>query len=1202
MAAENINIIVPSQGGLNSDDDLIILPVNDSRHRENVVISDDYNFSVITNVRGNLLKDNNTSFSYPSGDLRVIGYVENKEENAGIFFVYSSAGEHSIIQYRSNTDTLEYILRGGTSVVAPIGIDDILNLSLDNFVDVGIIGSEDQKYLVWTDGFNEPRIINIDGAINFTSGTPTLYSSIDANIIRFYKEPLLNPLSVEYHTLTSNSNEVRGKIWQFAIRKKFIDNTYSVLSPYSEIAIPQEEETAYGDFVRVNVNKWIEICFLNPNDNLVESYQLFYRVCDVGSESVGYWYKSNLNQVIVGSNVCFYFYNDGDAIIVDQTEVNRIYDYVPDLADYLYIIDSNRIVFGGITEGYDNIPNGDLSINLEHEYAEAENDGFVSKFYELVGNGSTSGNISCLKDVPKSYHYSLVLGAQGVDVSETYGKTSAEVAELMADRVNDLTDWIGNYSAGNTYFTVTNNTGSTVTVYMYIVEPHSTYSSFKCGSIQYFGLIYYKDGKPWYVQTDNSFNVQIPYEIESYSLLYSGTHANTDNSATFDSGSTSLTPDAYIGKGILNIADASWGVITGNTSQYIYTTLKGGTDNDFDIGDVVIVMEFSWALNYYNKIKWSINHLPPQGSTHYQWAYLGSNIERYNYFYMWGGLFPSFNDMYVDGQYIVIKKSIITNFVDAFGGTIDYGFDIQKGDRFRVVGLCSDIKFGILLADEIIDLEIIASDDTVFKIDYNSSIAIASYNIGIVYRPRQVSEENGIYQAVSPIFEIYDDGGIKRHRGDLQDQTSLLDATGYFNPYFADTFLQRKTFVNNNNSGNYNALRGYNHIMGWMENMAVSILYDSTITSFGQSNVKNELAKTNYYNKIRWGGKYLEDSGANYMCSFDYIDEKQLDDRNGKINKIQQIGDVLKVYQQRMVNSFYLKTTSSTSADGSQTYVFSDNVMSDARQSVFEYGCSHYTSFIKTVREAYYFDIINSVVIKDTPGGPVVISDQKMHSYFKAKSMEVLEYGIDNVLILGGYDEDLDMYLITFYDPDNPTESINETLGYYIPADRWISFYSYLPEYYGKISGFTALTFLDGKLYVQNSNPIRNNFFGVQYSSLVDIHSNKNPNEVKIYDSISINSTNQWSPNEDGDIEITLPELMQSRLVDGKFKIHEGVYLSEFLRDAIVKDGVGGTTFDKRQLQYGRFLRGYEIRVRLKNDDTEESNLRLVSIKSNFSQ
>ena len=72
---------------------------------------------------------------------------------------------------------------------------------------------------------------------------------------------------------------------------------------------------------------------------------------------------------------------------------------------------------------------------------------------------------------------------------------------------------------------------------------------------------------------------------------------------------------------------------------------------------------------------------------------------------------------------------------------------------------------------------------------------------------------------------------------------------------------------------------------------------------------------------------------------------------------------------------------------------------------------------------------------------------------------------------------------------------------------------------------------------------------------------------------------------------------MHSRLVKGKFKLQEGVYLAEFLRDAYQSG-----SFNREDLVNGRILRGYEMRVRLRNDDTTEANLRIVKINSTISQ
>ena len=129
-------------------------------------------------------------------------------------------------------------------------------------------------------------------------------------------------------------------------------------------------------------------------------------------------------------------------------------------------------------------------------------------------------------------------------------------------------------------------------------------------------------------------------------------------------------------------------------------------------------------------------------------------------------------------------------------------------------------------------------------------------------------------------------------------------------------------------------------------------------------------------------------------------------------------------------------------------------------------------------------------------------------------------------------------------------------------------------------------------------NATRCNFFDVQYESIADIVSKGNPAVIKVFESLEIMSTGEWAPSEDDDIEIEIPILMQSRLLKGRFKRQEGVYLSDFLRDAL--DGTG--TFQRTRLHNGRILRGYEIRVRLRNDDTTEANLRIVKINSTISQ
>jgi hypothetical protein len=1156
---QNQDVIIFPGGGLNSDDDLLFLTKGDARYRLNVTISDDFNTNVLSNIKGNTIKNNSGTFTYPGGNLRVIGVKENKEDKASIFCIYSSSGEHSIVQYYSDTDTLEYILRGGSPISPPYGIGNLLNFQIDYFVDMGIVGNQDDKFLVLTDNYNLPHIINIQMAINYTSGSGSpAYSSITEELIDLYKRPYLGYVRFFGSSYDSGfgENNIKGRIFQFTVRLKYYDRTFSPLAPYSNF-LSTTEEIPTGRLSDETADNRIIIQLDFDNDvNLVESYQLLFRNIDIGSGVASSWYIYDNYDYTSTGFTSISFYNDKNLGVISKEETLRYYDYVPDLSDHIEIIDSNRIVLGGVTEGYPNVDYGnssewDVSLSFTEVAISSSLEGIVYQHSDLFDNGGSNPTnvvftVSDAATFDYFYQFLITEVTGGPTVEEfilqsSFSLTSTTVLTQIRDFVNGLAfEVTASYSSPS--LTITINGGSVKQYFaeMVVLRYTDVYNTAKTGATYKYGIRYGYNGKVGFTQTSDDLIENTPY-----------------------------------------FSDISVSTFT----------------------------------NYYLRADLTIDHTAPTGATEYQIVSFGSNIDYYEQYLVYCN-FADITDnssdftMFTDGVSTIIKRDDMVNrFNDAYNNAIDYGFDFQVGDKIRFIGIFSTIPtsgtvvYDVDLFSTKYEYVINSVTSSEIKLSYSLISALDLIYSGstsiLIEIVRFKNQFDSLAEEVSEVFSIDSNG---YHSSNYQQQTGAQPAIIRITEDFTDCWKTKQVYINELNYSDYGFASSAGGFYSWMEKPKISLYYDSYPTSQGRFNTVNENAATRKLNKIRWGGKFLDDSGYNFMSVFSGENERILDDRNGTVNKIQQIGDTLKVYQERMTNSFYLRTTASTSADGSQTYVFTDNVMSDARQSVFEYGCTHFTSYVRSVREAYYFDIINGVVIKDTPGGPVVISDQKMHTYFKSKAMDVFNYGIDDILILGGYDEDLDMYLISFFDPDNPSETINETLGYYVPENRWISFYSYLPEYYGKISGETALTFLDGQLYVQNSNATRNNFFGSQYTSIVDIHANSIPDQIKVYESLNLIGTKQWVPDQDGDIEISLPELMQSRLVAGKFKLQEGIYRSEFLRDALVKDGIGGTTFEKSQLLKGRFLRGHQMRIRLRNDDTTEANLRIVTVKSNISE
>jgi hypothetical protein len=94
-----------------------------------------------------------------------------------------------------------------------------------------------------------------------------------------------------------------------------------------------------------------------------------------------------------------------------------------------------------------------------------------------------------------------------------------------------------------------------------------------------------------------------------------------------------------------------------------------------------------------------------------------------------------------------------------------------------------------------------------------------------------------------------------------------------------------------------------------------------------------------------------------------------------------------------------------------------------------------------------------------------------------------------------------------------------------------------------------------------------------------------------------MNSTGQWVPSSDGDVEVSLPISQQSRLKSGKFELQEGEYRTEFMRDMLS----GDSSPQENNLFNGDALRGYVISMMLRNGDITEANLRIVKVNGTTS-
>jgi hypothetical protein len=86
---------------------------------------------------------------------------------------------------------------------------------------------------------------------------------------------------------------------------------------------------------------------------------------------------------------------------------------------------------------------------------------------------------------------------------------------------------------------------------------------------------------------------------------------------------------------------------------------------------------------------------------------------------------------------------------------------------------------------------------------------------------------------------------------------------------------------------------------------------------------------------------------------------------------------------------------------------------------------------------------------------------------------------------------------------------LNYTLTYSEASQGWPSFYSYNPDWMIGMNNY-FYTFKGGNLYRHNVNEVRNNFYGVQYTSKLVSVMNTSPLESKLFKTLNLEGDSAW--------------------------------------------------------------------------------------------
>ena len=337
--------------------------------------SDEDSVGTVENIRSNKLIINP---DFTNGI--VIGSYEDLNAHVIYYFVSGTAsGTDSIFKYNPQNEVIETVLQS-----------NILNFSKNKLITgVNVLGDDKDKFpqglLYWTDDRNPPRKINIAKAL--TGGYPT----IDAQTLDAIKYPPAKyPEAIGVNNgytndVLINSNQLKGKSYQFKYRWVYDDGEKSTWSPISPVYIDNTFAAFYNvSGLTQNLNNVLPIKF-NSGHHTVDRIQIssrntnglddFVLIADIKKNDVTEQLALSTTATVTtispapypgslldDTDYEFYFYNDGIYATIDIIESNMLYSDIPHQAKAQEIVEGNRLVYGNVVSGQTGITGKNITL------------------------------------------------------------------------------------------------------------------------------------------------------------------------------------------------------------------------------------------------------------------------------------------------------------------------------------------------------------------------------------------------------------------------------------------------------------------------------------------------------------------------------------------------------------------------------------------------------------------------------------------------------------------------------------------------------------------------------------------------------------------------------------------------------------------------------------------------------------------------
>lgn len=1004
---------------------------------------------------------------------------------------------------------------------------DILRFSKDYPIHSPVLvyrPDADGDLLYWTD--NNQTDENHPRYLNID--TVSTLAPFTETMINAAKLPPLGPPSVAYgNDSQATSNKLQSKLFRFFYRWVYKNGETSTFSPISRIALPDSSQdpndSTKNNYIAVGVTG-------GGNDYQAIEIAMQQNEGNVWSDPL---FVVSLDRddysILPGAAYTFNFYNDAIYTSIDLPEFLNYYDRLPLYSETMELLNGNVIVYANNTDGYNPMSRSDVDVIVGSGYLGI---GFAYSSAHSFVVFVASTTVGAAYQI--TFTYSSGAGGDSSPKSVNYTVLPGDTVQTIAAALIALID--GNNiictNLGAGVFSVNTTTGSgTITNVLTV-----------CNTIS---------DSPYDLPGEEIWDYNIRQRL---ALIY------------FDQFGKPVDRISYASDSAIDATDFS-------VSTPEFSATSGVARHPF--------------------VSMAISHTPPEDAVSYQ--ILRAAVTPPPLYVVTSDYDSDTNYIYVCIENLYYLNSKNTGFVPTYS--------FSKGDRCiinavsQLVGTsCLFTKYNVQNDFEILGVEertmpAPAIKGKYLKLKIPTTMPSAPYQDQMlikIYTPiANISPEEQVYYEWGQKYDIYESGGVRYHRG-MIDQTASNPAT--FVWFNGDMYFKKRDF--------YLGVNVSQTVDASFISPRQNEYFESSVNSNGRGWALDPDAKrvTNSV-EIRWGGVYYENIGDNQLNRFYEGNFDVLDRFKGPILRLLAEERLLYIYHSRAVGSIGVNQRYIRNNQGQNELIASEELIT--KNNIYYlaggYGLGDQPcGLFRGYNFAHYFyDPVRGSLLRRSGDGITDITELYFGQY--AIRDMVAKYNVDYIRVdgskaklLGFYDflEQNAHFIMQGGTFDGETiPSRNLTFNERRNAFR--GFESWQPDW-ALQAGKVTFSWKDGSLWVHNDETNWCRFYGKDYPTEITLlfTGGQTAELNKIFNAIGYDSANIWECSRNKPLSGVVEEAIQtsfinpqtglrqtSRLKNFNFTLDNGKYSAGLLRDI-------NSSLDRRLgLWEGDFLEGVWMEV-----------------------